>query len=1055
MSQSERCLTKIPPAVFDRLRVVVLMLALLSPFSPTPRAQAQTAPDATTSTDANGWGFTSLLKVGELGFSELITGRIGDNGTVALYGTRNEATGLYVISGGQVVPVVVEGMVLSGTLGTVDEIATDAFNVDPDDRVVFRAHVINSSLPAPDDSMKWPTFRWDDGLITHMLPSASNVAHAPNRMTSRGEWMTETQLGEFANGIKEYKLTNGTVITPLLSFTENIEGCTDRRADFFGTANTTGGFAYYSFVNQRPPIIGDNGCDNFSTVTHDWTLTLSSNGATSTTIASGNKTTVSLVTNGTDLDFGQYLLNDNGDVLYVKYIYTNADDENAPTGQQLILHDEAGDSTLFSSDANHQVGAIVGLDNAKRVAFALYVNNEQTLYAGSNLTTDKVIGPSDSLFGGVVTSVNLQDVSAPAATFGDKRIFLFYYALQDGPEGFAIASKGVTRWTNAQGGAWSTAANWSPAEIPGATAETLFDQEATYEVSVGTRTSGRSSVQKGNVNFMDADLELVGPLTVGQDANLTIPEGTVVAGDLIVGDLPPVNPENEPLAKLNLFNAGTVFTATGQTRIGDAGPGELFISGARLDSTAAEIGGRSPGTVIVGLPEGFWGTENLAIGAEMTGTLTIERGAFVRANGQAVIGEGVEEKAYLATVTIDNEGTTALGPLGNWAVGNILTIGNRLRGALTLLNGGLVGAFGIVQMGLVGRNDRNNFDATLEISGVGDDNTTPSSFYASEELLVGMDAGARTSILVNDGGYLSGFGLSLAHEEGSIAYLMVDGVHASGIRSTFSAGTVGGADSCAIGYNGRAQVTIGNGALFTCRRMTVGNLPGSHGQIMVDGQAQGKSSTLAAADIICVGGSVVCGGVNGPTGRLTLQNGGTVQTNNFVVSNGGTLAGNGQIAVGFSLIAGAVAPGIDLVPTLEELELQAASLALAQQAAVGTLTLSGTVTLSNTAVITIDVSGESNFDQLLIKGNATLDGKLVLNFSNGYAPQQGDTFAFLQSATSSGQFANVVIQGLAPGFDFDVTTSNGNTQLIANNDGVATTEPNQPTNALKLPFLRR
>jgi hypothetical protein len=96
--------------------------------------------------------------------------------------------------------------------------------------------------------------------------------------------------------------------------------------------------------------------------------------------------------------------------------------------------------------------------------------------------------------------------------------------------------------------------------------------------------------------------------------------------------------------------------------------------------------------------------------------------------------------------------------------------------------------------------------------------------------------------------------------------------------------------------------------------------------------------------------------------------------------------------------------------------------------------------LSPTAVITIDVTGATAFDKLTVTGPAALDGKLALNFSNGYAPKQGDVFNFLRSAGASGGFAATEITGLAPGFTFTVGTAGGVTRLVANNDGVPTTQ---------------
>jgi hypothetical protein len=58
----------------------------------------------------------------------------------------------------------------------------------------------------------------------------------------------------------------------------------------------------------------------------------------------------------------------------------------------------------------------------------------------------------------------------------------------------------------------------------------------------------------------------------------------------------------------------------------------------------------------------------------------------------------------------------------------------------------------------------------------------------------------------------------------------------------------------------------------------------------------------------------------------------------------------------------------------------------------------------------------SSFDKRVIKGRANLGGRLVLNFSNGYAPRQGETFVVLQSPNASGQFAAVEVKGPQPDF---------------------------------------
>jgi hypothetical protein len=53
---------------------------------------------------------------------------------------------------------------------------------------------------------------------------------------------------------------------------------------------------------------------------------------------------------------------------------------------------------------------------------------------------------------------------------------------------------------------------------------------------------------------------------------------------------------------------------------------------------------------------------------------------------------------------------------------------------------------------------------------------------------------------------------------------------------------------------------------------------------------------------------------------------------------------------------------------------------------------------------------------IVVTGDATLDGTLVLQFLNGFAPRAGDSFDLIEVAGAvTGGFANVLVRGLAPG----------------------------------------
>jgi hypothetical protein len=77
--------------------------------------------------------------------------------------------------------------------------------------------------------------------------------------------------------------------------------------------------------------------------------------------------------------------------------------------------------------------------------------------------------------------------------------------------------------------------------------------------------------------------------------------------------------------------------------------------------------------------------------------------------------------------------------------------------------------------------------------------------------------------------------------------------------------------------------------------------------------------------------------------------------------------------------------------------------------AVGVATINGTFQASPTTALTIDINGtgSGNYDQLVVNGAATLDGKLAVNL-NGYTPKAGDSFVVVQtSGKISGKFQTI------------------------------------------------
>jgi hypothetical protein len=126
-------------------------------------------------------------------------------------------------------------------------------------------------------------------------------------------------------------------------------------------------------------------------------------------------------------------------------------------------------------------------------------------------------------------------------------------------------------------------------------------------------------------------------------------------------------------------------------------------------------------------------------------------------------------------------------------------------------------------------------------------------------------------------------------------------------------------------------------------------------------------------------------------------------------------------------------------------------------ATTGTLQVAGTVTLEDTATLALELAGPDTTQQGRLRviaahgmsGFATLAGTLRLDFTNGHAPQTGDTFLLLDAASTTGSFAATEVTGLEPGWLFEIHVVGGTVVLNSLSDGVPTTpaEPGAPTPA--------
>ena len=128
-------------------------------------------------------------------------------------------------------------------------------------------------------------------------------------------------------------------------------------------------------------------------------------------------------------------------------------------------------------------------------------------------------------------------------------------------------------------------------------------------------------------------------------------------------------------------------------------------------------------------------------------------------------------------------------------------------------------------------------------------------------------------------------------------------------------------------------------------------------------------------------------------GTLNLSNGGTLQFDNGLNLAAGALSGSGTV-IGNVSSSGLISPGNPL----------------------GTLNISGTLSLQPTSVLLLQIGGTASggsYDLLSVSGTTALGGTLQLAFANGFAAavQPTNTFSLITAASFTGTFSNAPVSG--------------------------------------------
>jgi T5SS/PEP-CTERM-associated repeat protein len=368
--------------------------------------------------------------------------------------------------------------------------------------------------------------------------------------------------------------------------------------------------------------------------------------------------------------------------------------------------------------------------------------------------------------------------------------------------------------------------------------------------------------------------------------------GEVVSGSVFLGDLAPAT-GTIIVEGVSNFGVPSMLTANGNgITVGLDGLGTLRVENggnvrSRQDLSVGNGASGSGNLVVRGFHPGsgsrstvtvvpIGGIGNLTIGQSLestaftVGQMLIENGALVTSVA------GFVGASAPASAVVRGSGN---GKPSEWTMTGQLFVGQAATGTLNIESGGLVSARGITLA------DEPSAGGTITVTGVGTGGVPSTLKNTSDTILI--SSRGQSTLRVEGGGLVEtpflGVGRGTGVGSGNLTVKGFD--TASGKRSTVlvtpQAGSPG---ELSIGFLGRGELLVENGAMVTSATGTVGNLDA--GSATVRGSGNGKPSEWTMTGQLIVGGGV--------TGTLNIESGGLVSARGITLDlAGGTIAVTG------------------------------------------------------------------------------------------------------------------------------------------------------------------
>ena len=479
------------------------------------------------------------------------------------------------------------------------------------------------------------------------------------------------------------------------------------------------------------------------------------------------------------------------------------------------------------------------------------------------------------------------------------------------------ANAATVVWTNTSGGAWSTAANWSPNQVPGSDDSAYITNGGTYAVTLSTSISVAGITLGASSGTDTQTLAWTGGTLSGCDFAVASHGVLAISGSA-----------QKTLIRFTLNNAGTVtWAGTGDLYATlDAGGQSVLIT--NLAGAVWEIQGDAPFTYQdygyaltnrfhnAGTLRKTGGSGATAFAAQCrlinTGTVALQQGALQFPNG--FTSDGTFDLAAGTTVSLDG-GTFSFG------AGSLKTgVGELLMDAGSITLTGTVPSLSWTGGTLAGSAFTVATNATLAISGAGTktlirstlNNAGTVTWAGTGQLYAEAGGGGQSVLITNLAGAVweiqndapftyQDFGYALTnrfHNAGTLRKIAGSGTTTFASQSSFiNTGTVaiqqGTIVFPSLRNDGTLVVQSGGSATFPLGFVNNGTLNLYSGMVV---SLTGGTYSFGPASQLTGGGQLVV-----PSGTVTLLGtvpsfswtGGTVTDSDFTVATNATLAISG------------------------------------------------------------------------------------------------------------------------------------------------------------------